>query len=87
MALQERNLRKTRTGEVVSTKMQKTIVVRISETKKHPLYNKPVKYSKNFKVHDENGEANVGDIVEIMETRHLSKDKYFRLVRIVEKAK
>ncbi|MBR3295770.1 MAG: 30S ribosomal protein S17 [Clostridia bacterium] len=84
---QERNLRKTRVGEVVSTKMDKTIVVRVSEVKKHPLYKKAVHYSKKFKVHDENNEANVGDVVQIMETRHYSKDKYFRLLRIVEKAK
>ena len=84
---QERNLRKTRVGEVVSTKMDKTIVVRVSEVKKHPSYKKAVHYSKKFKVHDENNEANVGDVVQIMETRHYSKDKYFRLLRIVEKAK
>ena len=84
---QERNLRKVRTGEVVSTKMDKTIVVRVSEVKKHPIYKKAIHYSKKFKVHDENSEANVGDSVQIMETRHISKDKYFRLVKIVEKAK
>ena len=80
---QERNLRKVRMGEVVSTKMEKTI----DEVKKHPIYKKAVHYSKKFKVHDEKGEASVGDVVTIMETRHYSKDKYFRLVGIVEKAK
>lgn len=84
---QERDLRKVRTGEVVSTKMEKTIVVRVEEVKKHPIYKKAVHYSKKFKVHDEKGEASVGDVVSIMETRHYSKDKYFRLVGIVEKAK
>ncbi|MCL2850999.1 MAG: 30S ribosomal protein S17 [Firmicutes bacterium] len=83
----ERNLRKIRTGKVVSDKMDKTIVVLISEKKPHPLYKKTVTRSKKFKAHDENNECGVGDTVEIMETRKLSKDKYFRLLRIVEKAK
>lgn len=83
----ERNLRKVREGKVVSDKMDKTIVVLIVEKKPHPLYKKTVTRSKKFKAHDENNEAKIGDIVEIMETRPLSKDKYFRLVRVVEAAK
>ena len=82
----ERNLRKTRTGKVVSNKMDKTIVVEISEKKAHPLYGKQTKFSRKFKAHDENNEAKVGDTVEIIETRKLSRDKHFRLLRIVEKA-
>ncbi len=83
----ERNMRKTRIGTVVSNSMNKTIVVSIESSKKHPLYKKVVKTHKKFKVHDEKEEANVGDTVEIMETRPLSKEKRFRLIRIVEKAK
>ena len=82
-----RNYRKVRQGVVVSDKMDKTIVVEIVSKTIHPLYKKTVKTSKRFKAHDENNEARIGDTVEIMETRPLSKDKYFRLVRIVEKAK
>ena len=82
-----RNERKVRQGVVVSDKMDKTIVVEIVSKTIHPLYKKTVKTSKRFKAHDENNEAHIGDTVEIMETRPLSKDKYFRLVRIVEKAK
>jgi small subunit ribosomal protein S17 len=82
----ERNLRRTMVGRVVSDKMDKTIVVLVETYKKHPLYGKRVKYSKKFKAHDENNTAKVGDIVEIMETRPLSKDKRFRLVKIVEEA-
>lgn len=82
----ERNQRRTMTGRVVSDKMDKTIVVLVETYKKHPLYGKRVKYSKKFKAHDENNTAKVGDIVEIMETRPLSKDKRFRLVEIVEEA-
>ncbi|MFY0544890.1 30S ribosomal protein S17 [Brevibacillus sp. H7] len=82
----ERNMRRTMVGRVVSDKMDKTIVVLVETYKKHPLYGKRVKYSKKFKAHDENNTAKVGDIVEIMETRPLSKDKRFRLVRIVEEA-
>jgi small subunit ribosomal protein S17 len=66
--------------------MEKTIVVEISTKKSHPLYGKKVKFSRKFKAHDENNEAKIGDIVEIMETRPLSKDKHFRLTKIVEKA-
>ena len=84
--MEERNLRKTRTGVVVSDKMDKTIVVAINEKKNHPLYGKGSKFTRKFKAHDENNEAKVGDIVEIMETRQLSADKHFRLVKIVEKA-
>ena len=83
----ERNLRKHRIGVVVSDKMDKTVVVAIERKVSHPIYNKIVKKTKNFKVHDENNECHVGDTVEIAETRHYSKDKYFRIVRIVEKAK
>ena len=82
----ERNLRKTRTGKVVSDKMDKTITVIVETKKTHPLYGKRVKYSKKFKAHDENNEARIGDRVEIMETRPLSATKRFRLVKIVEKA-
>ena len=83
----ERALRKTRVGKVVSDKMDKTIVVSIVDNVKHPLYNKIVKRTVRFKAHDENNECGIGDTVEIMETRPLSKDKYFRVVRIIEKAK
>ena len=83
----ERNLRKTRVGTVVSDKMDKTIVVAIEDRVKHPLYKKIVKRTIKFKAHDENNEAGIGDRVEIMETRPLSKDKNWRLVKIVEKAK
>lgn len=81
-----RNMRRTLVGKVVSDKMDKTIVVLVETYKKHPLYGKRVKYSKKFKAHDENNEAKVGDVVEIMETRPLSREKRFRLVKIVEKA-
>ena len=83
----ERNLRKTRTGKVISNKMDKTIVVAIEEHVKHPLYNKIVKKTYKLKAHDENDEAHEGDTVRVMETRPLSKDKRWRLVEIVEKAK
>lgn len=85
--MQERNLRKTRVGRVVSNKMDKTIVVAIEDNVKHPLYNKITKRTVRFKAHDENNECNEGDRVEIMETRPLSKDKRWRLVKIIEKAK
>ena len=84
--MSERNLRKTRVGKVVSNKMDKTIVVAIEDNVRHPLYKKIVKRTVKFKAHDENNEASVGDTVEIMETRPLSRDKHFRLVKIVEKA-
>ena len=82
-----RNERKVRQGKVVSTKMQKTIVVAIEELVQHKLYKKSLKRTVKFKVHDENNEARVGDKVSIMETRPLSKEKRHRLVKIVEKAK
>ena len=82
-----RNERKVREGLVVSNKMEKTIVVAVSDKVKHPIYKKTMNKTKKYKVHDENNEAGIGDTVEIEETRPLSKDKYFRLVRIIEKAK
>lgn len=82
----ERSERKERVGKVVSDKMNKTIVVAVEENIKHHLYAKTVRRTKKFKVHDENDEAKTGDIVRIMETRPLSKDKRWRLVEIVEKA-
>ena len=83
----ERNLRKTRTGKVVSDKMDKTIVVAVEDHVRHPLYNKIVKRTYKLKAHDENNECNNGDTVKVMETRPLSKDKRWRLVEIVEKVK
>ena len=83
----ERNLRKTRTGKVVSNKMDKTIVVAIEDHVKHPLYKKIVKETYKLKAHDENNECRVGDRVEVMETRPLSKDKRWRVIEILEKAK
>ncbi len=83
----ERNLRKTRTGKVVSDKMDKTIVVAIEDHVKHPLYGKIVKKTYKLKAHDEKNECGIGDTVKVMETRPLSKDKRWRLVEIVEKAK
>ena len=83
----ERNLRKTRTGKVVSNKMDKTIVVAVEDHVRHPLYNKIVKRTYKLKAHDENNECNIGDRVKVMETRPLSKDKRWRLVEIIEKAK
>jgi small subunit ribosomal protein S17 len=83
----ERGLRKKRTGRVVSDKMDKTIVVAVETKVRHPLYGKTVNKTTKFKVHDENNEAKINDRVSIMETRPLSKDKRWRLVEIVEKAK
>ena len=83
----ERNLRKTRTGKVVSNKMDKTIVVAIENHVKHPLIGKIVKKTYQLKAHDEKNECNIGDTVKVMETRPLSKDKRWRLVEIVEKAR
>lgn len=83
----ERNLRKTHVGVVVSDKMDKTIVVAVKDSVQHPLYKKIMKRTVKFKAHDENNECGVGDRVMIMETRPLSKDKRWRLVKIVEKAK
>ena len=83
----ERNLRKTRTGKVVSDKIDKTVVVAIEDHVKHPLYGKIVKRTYKLKAHDEKNECAVGDTVKVMETRPLSKDKRWRLVEIIEKAK
>ncbi|MBR7040138.1 MAG: 30S ribosomal protein S17 [Oscillospiraceae bacterium] len=83
----ERNLRKTRTGMVVSDKMDKTVVVAIQDNVRHPLYKKIVKRTVRLKAHDENNECRVGDRVSVMETRPLSKDKRWRVVNILEKAK
>ena len=83
----ERNLRKTRVGVVVSDKMDKTAGVSVKDSVQHPLYKKIMKRTVKFKVHDENNECGVGDRVMIMETRPLSRDKRWRLVKIVEKAK
>ncbi|MBE5871651.1 MAG: 30S ribosomal protein S17 [Lachnospiraceae bacterium] len=85
--MEERNLRKTRTGKVVSNKMQKTIVVAVQDNVKHPLYNKIVKRTYKLKAHDEENICNIGDTVKVMETRPLSKDKRWRLVEIIEKAR
>ena len=83
----ERNLRKVRTGKVVSDKMDKTIVVAVEDHVKHPLYKKIVKRTYKLKAHDENNECRKGDTVKVMETRPLSKDKRWRLVEVVEKVK
>ena len=83
----ERNLRKTRTGKVTSDKMDKTITVAIEDHVKHPLYGKIVKRTYKLKAHDENNECKMGDTVKVMETRPLSKDKRWRLVEIIERAK
>ncbi len=85
--MSERNLRKTRVGMVVSDKMDKTIVVAIKDNVRHPLYKKIIKCTIKLKAHDENNSCGIGDKVEIMETRPLSKDKRWRLVNIIEKAK
>ena len=85
--MSERNLRKTRVGMVVSDKMDKTIVVAIKDIVRHPLYKKIIKRTIKLKAHDENNSCGIGDKVEIMETRPLSKDKRWRLVNIIEKAK
>jgi small subunit ribosomal protein S17 len=85
--VEERNLRKTRTGVVVSDKMNKTIVVAVRDNVRHPLYNKIVKRTYKLKAHDENNECKIGDTVKVMETRPLSKDKRWRLVEIIERAK
>ena len=83
----ERAQRKTRVGKVVSDKMDKTIVVAVETFVRHPLYNKRVKKTTKFKAHDEANQCNIGDVVKIMETRPLSKDKRWRLVEIMERAK
>lgn len=84
--MEDRNLRKTRVGEVVSNKMDKTIVVAVGTSVKHPLYKKILKRTFKLKAHDENNECNIGDRVRVMETRPLSKDKRWRLVKILDKA-
>lgn len=83
----DRNLRKVRIGKVVSDKMDKTITVAIVDNVKHPLYNKIVKRTYKLKAHDENNECKIGDKVKVMETRPLSKDKRWRLVEVIERAK
>ena len=85
--MSERNLRKTKIGKIVSDKMDKTVVVAIENRVKHPLYKKIIKRTIKLKTHDEKNECKVGDRVKIMETRPLSKDKRWRLVEILEKAK
>ena len=83
----ERNLRKLRTGKVVSDKMDKTITVAVVDNVKHPLYGKIMKRTYKLKAHDEENQCGIGDVVRVMETRPLSKDKRWRLVEIIEKAK
>ncbi len=85
--MEERNLRKTRVGVVVSNKMDKTVVIAIKERVKHPLYGKIVNRTKTFKAHDEQNEFGIGDTVRVAETRPLSKEKRWRVVEIIEKAK
>ena len=85
--MEERNNRKVREGIVVSDKMDKTIVVAIRDKAKHPLYKKTINKTKKLKAHDENNECGIGDRVEITESRHLSKDKCWRLSKVIEKAK
>lgn len=85
--MEERNLRKTRIGKVVSNKMDKTIVVAIQDNVKHALYGKIVKKTYKLKAHDEENSCNIGDTVKVMETRPLSKDKRWRLVEVIERAK
>ena len=85
--MEERNLRKTRIGVVVSDKMDKTIVVAVRDNVRHPLYNKIVKKTYKLKAHDEINDCGIGDTVKVMETRPLSKDKRWRLVEIIERAK
>jgi small subunit ribosomal protein S17 len=84
---EKRNNRKTEVGTVVSNKMDKTIVIAIKDSVKHPLYKKVIKRTVKLKAHDEKNECNIGDRVRVMETRPLSKDKRWRLVEIIEKAK
>ena len=85
--MEERNLRKTMIGTVVSDKMDKTVVVAVETSVRHPMYQKTVKRTYKLKAHDENNECNIGDTVKVMETRPLSKDKRWRLVEVVEKVK
>ena len=83
--MEERNLRKTRTGRVISNKMDKTIVVAVEDHVKHPLYNKIVNKTYKLKAHDENNECQVGDVVKVMETRPISKDKRWRFVELISR--
>lgn len=85
--MEERALRKTRVGKVVSDKMDKTVTIAIEDHVKHPVYGKIIKRTSKIHAHDENNECGIGDTVEVMETRPLSKTKRWRLVRIIEKAK
>ena len=85
--MSDRNMRKTAVGKVVSDKMEKTIVVAIEDSVKHPLYKKIIKRTVKLKAHDENNECSIGDRVRVMETRPISKEKRWRLVEIIEKAK
>ncbi|HZK42967.1 MAG TPA: 30S ribosomal protein S17 [Syntrophomonadaceae bacterium] len=87
MVAENHGNRKTRLGTVTSDKMEKTITVSVGAVKRHPLYKKTIKTSKKYKVHDENNDAKIGDVVKIIETRPLSKDKRWRLIEIVQKAK
>lgn len=83
----DRNLRKTRVGRVVSDKMDKTVVVAVEDSIKHPLYHKVIKRTYKLKAHDEKNECGIGDRIKVMETKPISKDKRWRLVEIIEKAK
>ena len=85
--MSDRNLRKTRSGSVVSDKMDKTVVVAIVDSVRHPLYKKIIKRTIRLKAHDEQNQCGIGDKVEVMETRPISKDKHWRVTRIIEKAK
>ena len=85
--MEKRNLRKTRVGKVLSNKMDKTIVVAVGSSVKHPLYGKIIKRTYKLKAHDENNECNIGDTVKVMETKPISKDKRWRLVEVVQKVK
>ncbi len=85
--MEKRNLRKTRVGKVTSNKMDKTIVVAIGTTVKHPFYSKIIKRTYKLKAHDENNECSIGDTVKVMETKPMSKDKRWRLVEVVQKVK
>lgn len=85
--MEDRNLRKIRVGVVVSDKMEKTVVVAVETLVAHPLYKKRIRHTVKFKAHDENNEARIGDKVRLMETRPLSKDKRWRLVEIIERAR
>ena len=82
----ERNMRKVRVGQVVSNKMDKTVVVAVQQQLRHPAYGKIIKRTEKFKAHDEENQCNIGDVVEIMETRPMSKDKHWRLIKIITKA-